>query len=563
MSVHLVESTSRPPPHDVKAEQSVLGAVFIKPLVFSEVAAALEVDDFFMPAHREIFAAMRAVDQRRQPLDAVSVPDELRTRGMLPRLEGGEGYLLVLAGAVPTAENVAHYVRLVKEKAILRRLIATCAEVQARALGDFGDFDEFVRGAADQLNGVSRAAPAARILTPAERALTLGSAGPPLATRIATLDRLARGGFRTGGVVVVGGAPGAGKTTLVVQWARGWAEAGIPVAILAADEPASGLLIRLGQGLGCDRSALEMGEPAERERLAAELRSIGSLALVDGDEDRATVEDVAALLRVRFPGVPGVLVVDSVQTARAAGTDNAKDPRARAGAVMAALKAAARGGHLVIGTSEVSRGAYSSRNPAESVSDLAAFKESGALEYGAHLALVLRSVADETGLVDVSTAKNRWGSGGERPTFRLALNFRTATFTETAAPAAGEERLSSASSQLERDMDAVRAVLRETADTGVAGYDRLRGALTGMSMTRRRAAVQALRDADEVEDRGRSGQPRLFLRGGLPGSTGSTVDMEPNPPTALLLPLGSRAVGVGHDLGQGLDGSPVDPGGVS
>src|ERR1051325_8872469 len=105
-------ASGRNPPHNIDAEKSVLGSVFIKPAAFDEVATGLVVDDFFLPAHREIFEAMLAIDKRRQPLDVIAVADELKVRGMLPRLEGGEGYLLALANAVPTAENVAHYGRL-------------------------------------------------------------------------------------------------------------------------------------------------------------------------------------------------------------------------------------------------------------------------------------------------------------------------------------------------------------------------------------------------------------------------------------------------------------------
>src|ERR1700712_3357960 len=110
---------ARTPPHSIDAEKSVLGAVFIKPAAFDEVATGLQVDDFFLPAHREIFDAMLAIDKRRQPLDVIAAADELKTRGMLPRLEGGEAYLLALANSVPTAENVAHYARLVREKSTL------------------------------------------------------------------------------------------------------------------------------------------------------------------------------------------------------------------------------------------------------------------------------------------------------------------------------------------------------------------------------------------------------------------------------------------------------------
>src|SRR4051812_44446980 len=137
-------TSGRSPPHNLEAERSALGGVLIKPSAFDEMATGLLADDFFLPAHREIFEAMVALDKRRAPIDPISLADELKVRGSLPRLEGGEAYLVTLAGSVPTAENIGHYCRLVKEKATLRRLIAACSEVQSRAYGEFGNFEEFL-----------------------------------------------------------------------------------------------------------------------------------------------------------------------------------------------------------------------------------------------------------------------------------------------------------------------------------------------------------------------------------------------------------------------------------
>jgi replicative DNA helicase len=117
-------AAGRTPPHNLEAEKSVLGSVFIKPASFDEVATNLGTDDFFLPAHREIFESMVAIDKRRQAIDVIAVADELKTHGMLARLDGGQSYLNDLANAVPTAENVLHYARIVREKSTLRRLIA-------------------------------------------------------------------------------------------------------------------------------------------------------------------------------------------------------------------------------------------------------------------------------------------------------------------------------------------------------------------------------------------------------------------------------------------------------
>ena len=75
--------------------------MFIKPAAFDEVATNLAADDFFLPAHREIFEAMVAIDKRRQALDVIAVADELKTHGMLARLDGGQSYLNDLANARP------------------------------------------------------------------------------------------------------------------------------------------------------------------------------------------------------------------------------------------------------------------------------------------------------------------------------------------------------------------------------------------------------------------------------------------------------------------------------
>ncbi|HEY0713702.1 MAG TPA: DnaB-like helicase N-terminal domain-containing protein, partial [Polyangia bacterium] len=134
----------RSPPHNLEAERSALGGVLIKPSAIDDLLTGVQADDFFLPAHREVYDAMSALDQRRQPIDVVALADELKVRGALPRLEGGETYLVRLAQDVPTAENISHYVRLVKEKATLRRLIGACAEIQSRAYGEFGNYEEFL-----------------------------------------------------------------------------------------------------------------------------------------------------------------------------------------------------------------------------------------------------------------------------------------------------------------------------------------------------------------------------------------------------------------------------------
>src|SRR5688500_11334777 len=80
--------SNRAPPHNLDAEKSALGCVLLKPSCFDEVAMNVTPDDFFLPGHREILDSMVTIDRRRQAIDVISLGDELKTRGALPRLEG-------------------------------------------------------------------------------------------------------------------------------------------------------------------------------------------------------------------------------------------------------------------------------------------------------------------------------------------------------------------------------------------------------------------------------------------------------------------------------------------
>jgi replicative DNA helicase len=259
----------------------------------------------------------------------------------------------------------------------------------------------------------------------ADRASRLGGRGMRIPLGIKTLDEACRGGLLPGKILIVGGAPGAGKTTFVTQKAHELAKRGIHVAVLAADEDAEGLLIRIGQNENLCREDLEDGSDAARAELVQRVREL-PLMLVDAEDEGGTVEAVAEELAKRAAKAPSVLIVDSVQTCRAIGMDIVDNPRARADLVMVALKRMARQfGHVVVATSEVSRGWY--RNSNERIDPLAAFKESGGIEYGAAVAVAMVNVKGEDDLVDVVVAKNRLG---RKDPFRLKLSFVSARFNE-------------------------------------------------------------------------------------------------------------------------------------
>lgn len=219
----------RVPPHSLDAERAVLGSVFIKPSVMALLVAELQVDDFFQPQHREVFDAMLTVDKRGFPLDVIAVADELKARDVMKRLEGGEGYLLSLMGAVPTAENVDYYLGVVRERSQLRRIIAVASETASRAYGPDARADELLEDSSAAMLKIASASGSELVvagelvdeaLEEFERRQLRAKEGQSVITGIRTgitkLD-IVTSGFQKHQVITIGGETGGGKTALAMQ----------------------------------------------------------------------------------------------------------------------------------------------------------------------------------------------------------------------------------------------------------------------------------------------------------------------------------------------------------
>ncbi len=270
-----------------------------------------------------------------------------------------------------------------------------------------------------------------RILTLEQRLHARRGMGPRIPTGIEALDALLRGGIRPQQVMVIGGAPGAGKTTMGVQVARGMARSGVAVAWLAIDEEPAGIDARNLESIGVPRDLAEEPDDATIARAVAELGPLPWLML-----DDATVEDAFVQLARLYPNHQRAVFIDSIQTAWTTTSGTIPSIRERISDVIQTAKRCARQDETkaaVFLTSELARGAYRSRNTAEQIEDLAAFKESGAIEYQGHVLLVLRTDPEDAAAVAVTVPKNRIGRRG---TFGLRLDFSTATFTERELPVA-------------------------------------------------------------------------------------------------------------------------------
>ena len=243
--------------------------------------------------------------------------------------------------------------------------------------------------------------------TTTERLRALSTGGRKLRTGLSCIDALLRGGVRTGRLFGIGGGPHAGKTTLCAQIADNMGRDGVAVAFIAYDEASDGIDSRLLQAHGCGREETE--EPTDHTFEVAEELDRWPCHILEP----CNVEDAADELAKRYPDLERVLIVDSIQRARTARSSIIVNPRERVDDVLETLKRKARTPAtrcLVIFTSELNRGAYRNRDSSENVDDMAAGKESGAIEYHADIWMVIRWESGEQGRVTVAMAKNRVGS---------------------------------------------------------------------------------------------------------------------------------------------------------
>lgn len=378
----------------------------------------------------------------------------------------------------------------------------------------FGDaWEGFDEDAANDEGPASGQGPNPSAFHTAEQvAREMASAGPVvrIPTGFETIDANGLGGFAVPRLVIVGGAPGAGKTTFTTECIYRFARAGYPVVALPVDEGREGTILRLAQIDGFSRAKLEAGDPEEWTFLADRLAAL-RIIIADPDEDGATVEGtVAALLAIRKGDEPAVLVVDSVQTVRSAGSDDADGPRARIDCVVKALKSATRQHKLLtLACCELARGAYRSKQSADQINDLAAFKESGSIEYAGQTLLVLRSVQGEEDMVDVAVPKNR---GHKKAPFRLRLDRDRAGFTEVPLGAAEEGHDVGQNRQVEEDAQTVRMLLLERP--GLHGHRELTAELRarGQAMGRGRLDAAVAKLGSEIEKRRDGKESSWFVR---------------------------------------------------
>ncbi|MGI8447033.1 MAG: replicative DNA helicase [Streptosporangiaceae bacterium] len=248
------ESFDRTPPHDVAAEQCVLGGMLLSKDAISDVMETIRPDDHYRPAHQIIHEAILELYGRGEPADPVTVSDLLNKRGELTRV-GGPSYLHTLIASVPTAANAGYYARIVRERAILRRLVEVGTRIVQLGYSGDGEADELVDRAQAEVYGVTERRvsedylPLSDIMPGAlDEIEAIGSHGGKMTgvpTGFADLDSLTNG-LHPGQMVVIAARPAIGKSTLALDLARSAAiKHDMPTVIFSLEMSRNEITMRL------------------------------------------------------------------------------------------------------------------------------------------------------------------------------------------------------------------------------------------------------------------------------------------------------------------------------
>ncbi|MCC9074982.1 replicative DNA helicase [Litorilinea aerophila] len=421
-------STTRTIPANLEAERAVLGALLIDPDAIIKVANFLRPEDFFRERHAWLYEAMLALNERHEPLDFVTLVDELERRGQLEDV-GGPAYITDLISTTPTAIYVDHYARIVERTAVLRRLIAAAGKIAELAYDESQDVDEVVDRAEQIIFGVSESR-IHRDLTPI-RAIMTGVVeridfltrnrdtlmGVP--TGFTMLDRLL-GGFQKSDLIILAGRPGMGKTSFALSIAQNAAKRyGARVAIFSLEMSSEQLVQRLlSMETGIDSHRLRLGDVHEEEWpiLLEAANMLASTNIFIDDTPAASVTEIRTKAR-RLYAEHGLdlILIDYMQLMTGQGGRN-ENRQQEISYISRSLKALARELNVpVIALSQLSRAVESRADKRPMLSDL---RESGSIEQDADVVLFIYREdyyiedTDRQNIADVLVAKHRHGSTG-------------------------------------------------------------------------------------------------------------------------------------------------------
>ena len=398
-------------PHNLEAEKCVLGAILIDNPSFNQAAEVIDAGDFFRDAHRRIFEKMIGLSERSQPIDPVTLKDELTRTGELDEV-GGPAYVASLTDGVPRSANVEYYAKIVKEKSTLRKLIQSASEVLGRAYDAEQDADDLLDEAERSIFQIAEHrlrtgfVPLSELVNSGYELIEKLQEHKGLVTGVPTgftdLDEMTSG-FQPSDLVIVAARPSMGKTSLVLNMAMHCGlDAGRTVGVFSLEMSRDQLFLRmLTSEARVDAHRFRggfLGEGDYSRLVAAFARMHEAKIFIDDSPGLGILEMRAKARRLKMEHGLDMLIVDYLQLMQGRGRfDNRQQELA---AISRSLKILAKELQVpIIALSQLSRAPESRSDHRPQLSDL---RESGALEQDADVVLFI--YREEMYLVD-----------GERP----------------------------------------------------------------------------------------------------------------------------------------------------
>ena len=416
-------------PHSAEAEQAVLGSMLIDASCIKDVMDQLQPEDFYLRQNREIFETIYHMFIYSRPIDGVTVAGEMEKNGTYN--EDTRPYLVQIMEVTPTSANVGEYVRLVREKALLRQVASAAADITAMVQNGGGDAGETLESAEQKVYAIRRGrsgqsmVPVSAVLQEVmDRLAELSNGGgntlPGLTTGLSALDNKING-LGKSDLVLLAARPGMGKTSMALNVALSGARASNKtVAVFSLEMSREQLVTRLiaTEGL-VENQRLMTGNLRESDwqRIAEAASNLSRMDIRIDDNPLLTVADMNAKCR-RLDNL-GLVVIDYLQLMTSAGGKgySGENRQQAVSDISRMLKIMAKELQVpVLCLSQLSRANEKREDKRPMLSDL---RESGAIEQDADVVLFLyrddyyNEDSDKHNIAECIVAKNRHGETGK------------------------------------------------------------------------------------------------------------------------------------------------------
>ncbi len=417
----------RVPPHSLEAEQSVLGAMIIDKEAINTTIEIIRSDDFYKEANKEIFESIVDLFNRNEPVDLITLSEELKKRGTLENI-GGVTYLASLSGGVATTANTKYYCKIVEEKSILRRLIKSCDEIVGKSYENAEEVNVIIEKAEKNIFDITQGrhregfSPVSEILLESfskmeEKAANQGGL-TGLTTGFIDIDNKLSG-LQKSDLVLLAARPSMGKSAFMINIATNSAlKANASVAMFSLEMSKEQLVQRMiGSISHVDLQKIISGKLAEEEWIKI-INSMGPLSqakiFIDDTAGISLMEMKAKCRRLKIEKGLDLVVVDYLQLMQLEGKQESRQQEISA--ISRGLKALAKEMDCpVIALSQLSRAPELRADHRPILSDL---RESGAIEQDADVVLFLyrdeyyHEDSEKKNIGEVIIAKHRNGPTG-------------------------------------------------------------------------------------------------------------------------------------------------------